>query len=302
MDFDLRQLEVFCKVAELGSISRAAEAVHLAPASVSERVATLERMVGTRLLDRLGRKVELNRAGRLLYARALKLLEMKKTTCEELEGFLGIIRGQIEVGGSTIPGEHILPGLIQRFRESYPEVMVRLSIGGSGEISQKVSEGAFDLGVVGFRSKIKGLVHKELWKDTLALVVSSSHRWAKKKSITLDELHGEPFILREGGSGTRRMLEKHLGESPEGGREVLTVVSQLGSSAAIKEGIKRGLGVSIISSRAVEEEVRAGTLKTVRVRGLFLSRSFYLVRDRRRSLSPLSRSFADFLLSDASSV
>ena len=123
MDFDLRQLEIFQKVVEFRSISKAAESVGLAQASVSERMATLERMIGTKLLDRIGREIVPTKAGELLYKKAVKHLEMKKQTCLELEEFLGISKGDIEIGGSTIPAEYILPGMIRRFREKYPEVI-----------------------------------------------------------------------------------------------------------------------------------------------------------------------------------
>lgn len=302
IDFDLRQLEVFCKVVELGSFSLAAKAVHLAQASVSERVATLEHMVGTKLLDRIGRTIVPNNVGKLLYRRAIKQLEMKRRTCLEIEELLGITRGEIVIGGSTIPGECILPGVIKRFAVSYPEVTVRLGIGGSDEISHGVSEGAFELGFVGSRAKIKGLVHDEVWKDEMVLVVSSSHRWRKKKSISFGELRKEPFILRETGSGTRSMLDHCLLELHSIGLDAFTIVSQLGSPAAVKEGIKQGLGVSIMSLRAVEAEVEAGRLAIVPVKGLSLPRRFFLIRDKRRTLSPLCRAFADFVVAEIPTV
>ena len=102
VDFDLRQLEIFCKVVELGSFSRAADAVFLAQASVSERIATLERMVGTRLLDRLGRRVEPTKAGELLYKHAVLMLEMKKTARIEMESFLGLKQGEIKLPKSSL--------------------------------------------------------------------------------------------------------------------------------------------------------------------------------------------------------
>ena len=139
IDFDFRQLEIFQKVVELRSYSKAAESFHLAQASVSERMATLERMVGTKLLNRIDREVIPSKAGELLYKRAVKHLELKRQTRMELEEFLGAMKGDIQMGGSTIPAEYILPRVIKTFHESYPDVIVRLSIGDSDEISQEVS-------------------------------------------------------------------------------------------------------------------------------------------------------------------
>jgi DNA-binding transcriptional LysR family regulator len=297
MDFDLRQLEIFRRVVELRSYSKAAKSVHLAQASVSERMATLERMIGTKLLDRCGREIVPTKAGELLYKRAAKHLELKRQTCVELEKFLGIRKGDIEIGGSTIPAEYVLPGILKRFRDEYPDVIVRLRIGDSDEISHQVSEGTLELGVVGSKGKIKGLVYKEIWKDELVLVVHPSHRWTRQRSISLKELCQEPFIQREGGSGTRQMLERRLQALHSAGLDSFQVVSQLGSSTAVKEGIRNRLGVSILSRRAVGEEVIAGSLKIVPMKNLSLERSFFLIRDRRRTQSPLCRALFDFLQS-----
>jgi DNA-binding transcriptional LysR family regulator len=148
VDFDLRQLEIFQKVVELGSFSKAGETVHLAQASVSERIANLENAVGAKLLDRLGRQVVPTKLGELLYKHALSILDMKRTICLELEDFLGVRKGTINLGCSTIPGEYILPNVIGRFGEQYPHVSVSLSIGDSREIETRVLEGNFELGVI----------------------------------------------------------------------------------------------------------------------------------------------------------
>jgi len=299
MDVDLRQLEIFKRVVELRSYSKAAESVRLAQASVSERMATLERMVGTKLLDRVGREIVPTKAGALLYRRAVDHLELKNQTCLELEEFLGIRRGRVELGGSTIPAEYILPAMIKRFRESYPDVIVRLRIGDSDEISRLVSEGMLEFGIVGSRGRIKGLVYEEIWKDELVLVVHPAHPWARRRSVSLKELCLEPFIQRESGSGTRQMLERCLRDESFPGIEAFQVVAQLGSSTAVKEGIRSGLGVSILSRRAVEGDVGAGSLKIVSLKSAALHRSFYLIRDRRRTQSPLCRILFRFLQSDS---
>ncbi|MBW2344117.1 MAG: LysR family transcriptional regulator [Deltaproteobacteria bacterium] len=296
IDFDLRQLEIFRRVVELESFSKAAAAVFLAQASVSERIANLENMVGTRLLDRLGRQVVPTKAGELLYKHAVLLLDMKKTASLEMQEFLGIKRGEILIGGSTIPGEYILPKVIGRFREKYPHVSAMLTIADTGEIERLVLEGALDLGVIGSRSTHRSLIQHELWKDELVLAVPVQHRLARKKVVSLEELIEEPFILREVGSGTLRIMEDYLQGSRSRGSSSLNVVSRLGTSTAVKEGIKAGLGISILSSRAVETEIKVGILKALKVKGLSMSRSFYLIRDKRRIASPLCQAMLDFLL------
>jgi len=296
IDFDLRQLEIFSKVVELGSFSRAADAVFLAQASVSERVATLENMIGTRLLDRLGRQVIPTRAGELLHKHALLLLDMKRTTSLEMQDFLGLKRGEIHMGGSTIPGEYILPGVIHAFRDKYPLMSVILTIGDSREMESHVLAGNLELGIVGSKSSHRSLIVNELWEDELVLAVPAGHRWAKKREITVRELAEEPFIIRETGSGTLKIMDDYLRASGLEGIQSLEIAARLGTSTAVKEGIKTGLGISILSVRALNTELKTGILKALKLKGLSMSRKFYLIRDRRRTASPLCHAMIDFLL------
>jgi DNA-binding transcriptional LysR family regulator len=296
VDFDLRQIEVFLKVVELGSFSKAGEAVHLAQASVSERIATLESMVGAKLLDRMGRTVTPTKAGELLCQHAQRLLEAKKAACLEMQDFLGVRQGDISIGGSTIPGEYILPKVVGWFSKQYPGITVTLSVADSEEIESRVLEGEFELGVIGRKSSNKHLETHELWKDELVLALPSTHRLAGKKEVSLQEVVQEPFISRELGSGTLRSMEPYLQGAGLKGIESLHVVARLGTSTAVKEGIKAGLGISILSAVAIETELKAGVLKAIRLKDNPMFRYFYLIRDKRRTASPLSRSLMDFLI------
>lgn len=297
VDFDLRQLEIFRKVVDLGSFSKAADAVYLAQASVSERIASLENMVGARLLDRLGRLVVPTKAGELLYKHAVLLLQMKKTACLEMQDFLGMKRGEIHMGGSTIPGEYILPQVIGDFREKYPFVSVALRIADTREIESRVLEGNLELGVIGSKSSHRSLICHELWEDELILAVPAQHRWAERTEVLLAELSEEPFVLREIGSGTLRIMEEHLRTAGLKDTDSLNAVARLGTSTAVKEAIKAGLGVSILSSRALDTELKTGILKALKLKDLPMFRRFYLIRDKRRIASPLCQAMLEYLLS-----
>ena len=296
IDFSFRELEIFCKVVELESFSKAAEAVFLAQASVSERIASLENKIGIRLLDRLGRKVIPTAAGELLHKHASLLLEMKETAQLEIERFLGLEQGEISMGGSTIPGEYILPNLISRFKQKYPHLSVKLTIADSREIENRVLVGDLEIGVIGSKSPHENLICQKLWADELVLAVPAGHPWARRKSVSFEELRNTPFILREKGSGTLKILETYLRESGEDGTSALQVCARFGSSTAVKEGIKSGLGLSILSSRAIETEINVGLLKGLRVRGLSMSRNFFLIRNKLRIASPSCKAMLDYLL------
>lgn len=299
IDFDLRQLEIFCRVVEMQSLSKAAVKVFLTQASVSERIANLEQMVGTRLLDRLGRKTVPTKAGEFLYKRALRILEMKRSVCLDMEAFLGVHKGEVSIGGSTIPGEYLLPAVLGEFRKSYPMISVRVEIADTGNIAEQVLEGRLELGVVGSRISDKRLAHDRLWKDELVLAVPASHRWASRNSVNLDELiETEAFILRAEGSGTQKSLDHYLKEAHVDVGS-LQVAARLGTSTAVKEGVKAGLGIAILSYRALEADIDGGKLKALSLQDLPMKRSFYLIRDSRRTASPLCKAVMDFLLETA---
>jgi len=296
VDFDLRQLEIFSKVVELKSFSKAADAVFLAQASVSERISTLESQIGTRLLDRLGRQVVPTKVGEFLYRHAVSLLEEKRRACLEIEDFLGMKKGEINIGGSTIPGEYIIPQIIGLFRKRYPLISISLTIADTSEIEKHVLEGYLELGVIGTKSSLGGIECHELWKDELVLVIPSAHRWAEREDVSIDEIFEEPFILREIGSGTLKIMEECLMSKVSKNAYTINVAARFGTSTAVKEGVKSGLGISVMSSRALATELETGILKAIRIKDYPMYRHFYLIRDGRRTPSPLCEAMLEFLL------
>lgn len=299
VDFDLRQLEIFCKVVELRSFSKAAAVFSIAQASVSERISTLEKAVGTRLLDRSGRQVTPTSAGKLLHRHAIDLLELKRSVGEKMERFLGIQEGEIRLGASTIPGEYILPGFIGAFHQRHPRISVTLEIGSTAVVEERVLSGTVELGIVGSRNGKRNLEYRNLWRDQLVVAVPAGHRWAGQREVTMDELLAEPFISRENGSGTLQVIEESLRAAGSAGLDRFQVAARFGSSTAVKEGIKAGLGVSILSARAVETEVNTGVLCTLTVEGLPITRLFHLIQDKRRTPSPPCQAMVDFLVQSA---
>ncbi len=236
------------------------------------------------------------KAGEILYQHAVILLEMKRTACLEIQDFLGIKQGEIHIGGSTIPGEYILPKIIGDFREGHPLISVVLSISDTNDIEGRVLNGHLELGIVGSRRSHRNLTHHKLWKDELVVAVPAHHRLAKMRAVSIEELSKEPFILRQAGSGTLKIMEDYLKASGSKAIDLLHVVARFGTSTAVKEGIKAGLGISILSSRALDTELRTGIIKALKVKGLSMFRNFYLIRDRRRIASPLCQAMLDFLL------
>jgi DNA-binding transcriptional LysR family regulator len=295
---DLHQIQIFAKIVELRSFSRAAEALHLTQPTISEHVRLLEDEIGGRLFDRLGRETVPTKAGELLYGYARRMLALHEETRRSLDQFLGRMSGGLSVGASTIPGEYVLPPLMGRFKEKYPEISVSLLIQDTQRILDLLLEGKVEMGVVGARIEHRALEYTELMPDELVLVVPATHPWHGRKTVTLAELSQEPLIIRERGSGSRHALERALTEAGVEW-ESLRIVGELGSTQAIKQAVKAGMGLSIISRRAVEEECHHGLLCCVRLKELRVSRHFYIVIHRERTRSPLCGAFLDFLRSSA---
>jgi len=265
---------------------------------VSERIAALEQLLGVRLLDRLGRETVPTALGRLLYERASALLARREEISRELAGLLGEEGGAVALGASTLPGVVMLPGLLPRFLQRHPGTRITLRIADSREILGLVAAGDLELGLVGFKGEDPLLRLRPLWSDELVLAIPASHRWSGRRRVAFADLADEPLIMREEGSGTRRFLEAAL-ETAGFDARVLKRVAELGSAAAIKQGIIAGLGLSFVSRRSVEIERRVGLLATVRVQGLSLERRVFLADDPRRSPSSAAEGLSEFLLETA---
>ncbi|HWP34591.1 MAG TPA: selenium metabolism-associated LysR family transcriptional regulator [Thermodesulfobacteriota bacterium] len=292
---DLRQLEVLCKIVELKSFSRAAEAIFLTQPTVSGHIKTLEEEVGTRLLDRLDKEVVPTRAGLILYRYARKILELRQEARQALDQFLGTLQGELVIGGSTIPGEYVLPELISRFKARSPQVTFSVRIGDTRRILRAVGEGELELAVVGGRLPESRVELRPFLHDEIVLVVPPHHEWARRKEIAAGDLKGAAFVWRERGSGTREAVERALAAA---GLVVaqLPVAAELGSTEAVRQGVRVGLGPAFLSRRAVVEDLEAGRLAEVKVRDLRVSREFFIATQRGRSRSPVAQAFFEFLI------
>jgi len=291
---DLWRLHVFCMVVELRSFSKAANKVYLSQPTVSSHIKDLENHFECKLLDRLGRQVVPTKAGTILYSYAMKIIALKQEAENALAEFQGKIRGHLTIGGSTIPGGYILPPLLGIFKNDYPEVVVTLVQGDTATIIRETLEGNVELGVVGAKDRQAQLVQKKIMDDEMFLIVPDNHRWANKRQISMDEVTREPFIMREIGSGSRKSIEQVMEESGYS-LDALNVVAEMGSTEAVRQGIKSGVGISILSKRAVAEELADGGLRRVKIKGLSFKRAFYLIYHKRRTQSPLCRTFIEFL-------
>ncbi len=291
---DLRKLEALVAVVETGSFSRAAEKIHLTQPTISGHIKALEEYFGLRLFDRHTRSVNPTRAGRLLYDYAKKLLLLYRELEREMAYFKGEKVGKLDLGGSTIPGQYILPQLIADFRKAYPGISVFLKVGDTKEIIEKVREGELEIGMVGAQEEDPELVFEACCEDEIVLIAAAQNRFSR---VSLEELPELPLIAREPGSGTWRTALKALEEkglSPQ----KLTLVAEMGSTEAVKQAVKAGLGLAFVSRKAVEEELSRHEIQILPLKGLRIRRHFFLVYPARRTLSPPAQAFLNFYRKD----
>lgn len=290
-ELDLRKLEIFYWVAELKSFSLAAEHLALRQPTVSAHMRDLERQLGEKLWDRVGRRAVPTATGRLLKEQARRMLNLKNETLAVLERARGQVRGELKVGGSSVPGEYVLPGKLGEFVRAYPEVKPVLRIGDSAAIREAILDGAVEVGFVGFKRVDHRLRWQNRWVDEMVVAVGARHPWAQMKEISLAELKQQPFLVREEGSGTLRSFSRLVGKGMHGMR----VIMELGSGAAIKEAVIEGLGVSVLSRAAIRRELDAGLIRELRLKEVKLERHFFQVTHRDRALSAVAGAFIQSL-------
>jgi DNA-binding transcriptional LysR family regulator len=294
-DLDLHKLEVFYWVAELKNFSEAAQRLSLKQPTVSAHIQELEKTLGGKLFYRIPGKVTMTALGLLLLTQAKQLLAFKRETVAAIEQFHGTLSGELWVGGSNIPGEYLLPQKLGEFRRTNPRVKPILRIGDSAGMVEEVLDGKVEIGFVGFKNADARLSFEKVWQDVMVLTVPKSHSWSRRKFVQLSDLRSENFISREHGSGTLDSLRQLINKGRRSADDLLNVAMELGSTAAVKEALISGFGISILSRISIKRELADGLLVEIPIRGLTMTRDFYQVCYKGRPLSPAAQAFRSFL-------
>jgi DNA-binding transcriptional LysR family regulator len=222
------------------------------------------------------------------------MLSLRDEAQTAMARYQGKTSGRLVLGGSTIPGGYLLPRMVGQFKKRFPGVTLSLMIADTEQIVSGVLDGTLELGVVGAESRDKRVHQEILIEDQMRLIVPAGHSWSSKKKVAAALLLKEPYIVRERGSGTLQSIRESLKRKGHD-LEDLNIVAEMGSTEAIRQGIREGIGVSILSTLAVADDLAAGRLKALSVEGLELTRRFFITRHRQRSPSPLAAAFIEFL-------
>ena len=290
---DTRQLAAFCAVVERKSFSQAAERLGVTQPAVSLQVRALEERVGQRLLDRSGRRVEPTEAGLRLYRGAQRLLALEDQLLEELsDDDRGELRGRLEIGASTGPGETVLPTLLCEFAGDHPRLTIALSISDTQTVVERVARRELELGVVGAARRHRSVVFEPFFRDEVVLACPPGHRFAGR-TVSLRDLKDGPLIVMQEGAGVRQVIEDELRRTGVRLRE-LDVHLELGLQESVRSAVRDGYGVTFISRSAVEADLAAGSLTAARVAGLEPAREISLVRASGRAETRAARAFVEF--------
>lgn len=290
---DIRRLEAFAKVYELGSFSKAASEMFLSQPTISTHVAGLESELEAVLFDRMGRKVLPTQAADILYSHVEKIFESMEAARAEIAALQERVSGKFAIGGSTIPAHYLIPELIAEFRETYPEVRVSLRVGDTEKITDMVADGELMCGITGAELDRPDLEFKQFIKDSMVVIAAPALMKGKNR-ISARRLPDYPWISREQGSGTRRAIESAM-ESAGIDRAGLNTAMVVESTQAVIQFVRAGLGISATSRLAAAEYLESGALTEVRIENLEMERWFYLVSHRRRHFFPAVRKFIDFV-------
>ncbi|MCL2750673.1 MAG: LysR family transcriptional regulator [Coriobacteriia bacterium] len=275
------QLLVFKEVAETKNITLASKRLHISQPSVSIQIKGLEQEYGVRLFERTNKGVVLTRAGEILYDYSTRAINIMQEARELISGLSYDRHRRIKLGATLTIGEYILPHIIGHLDDAHDSLDFSVKIANTQIVAQDVLENRIHLALVeGPVPENPALSIETFWHDELALVVPVGHPWAKRASVTFQEVCNERMITREKGSGTRKVMELAL---LKGGFEPdrLNVIAELGSTEAIKQAVIEGLGITIISTLTVQQECKHALLKTLPIDGCQLARPLSVLSNNR---------------------
>jgi LysR family transcriptional regulator, low CO2-responsive transcriptional regulator len=286
----LRQLATFQIVARMGSVSLAAEELHLSQSAVSIQIASLESSVGASLVERTGRGVRLTEAGELLVVYADRLLNLWNEASDEMSTFLGDFSGTLRVGAVTT-AEYWLPRLLVTFINANPRVKLRLLFGNREEVVRGLASQEVDIAVMGQPPEELQVIASTFAKNPMAFVASPRHPLMAESTVTMALLAQAPLLVRERGSGTRNTVERLFRDAGMRPR----IGSELSSNEAIKQMCAAGFGPAFLSMHTCSLELKAGLLKLLPMQNNPIEREWFMVRAASRPSPQVVIAFEQYL-------
>ncbi|RUT36262.1 LysR family transcriptional regulator [Paenibacillus zeisoli] len=294
MALNYHQLHIFYTVAEKGSFSAAAQALHMTQPAVTMQIQSLEDYFGTKLLVRSTKRIELSEAGRALMPYAERGIDLMRETESAMARFTHMLEGRLQLGASLTIGEYVLPRLLGPFGQQYPHINIVLKVMNTAEILEQILHHQLSFGLVEAAVQHPDMVMEPVMQDELKLIVPAEHPLTQQGEVYLREVLDYPFVLREKGSGTRQVMEEELTRL-QVDLDLVKTVMDLGSTGAVKSAVEAGFGITMLSPSSVKHEVALGLLKVIDIKDAAFRRNFYSIH-LKSTLLPISAvTFLDFL-------
>ncbi len=292
MSLNLHFLRMFATVVRTGSFSRAAEILNISQPAISKGVRDFELQVGCRLLNRSPKGVVPTPEGLALSRHAEALFAVERAAEEELSALRGLHNGSLRIGASTTIATYVIARYLGVFHRAHPGVDLHLVSANTRDIAEQMATQDIDIGLVEGPIEERNLVAEPWRTDVMKLIVAQDHAFAAaKEPIDPKQLEKDVLIVREPGSGSREVVTKAL--AAYGIEPVRTL--EIGSTAAIKQVVAAGLGVSIVSAVSVKDQVQLGHLKIIAMRDFKIERTLWRLKLPGRVAMPAARAFEKIL-------
>jgi len=290
-------LRIFEAVAEQRNYTQAAKSLFLTQPAVSMQIKQLETEAGIPLFERSGKQVALTEAGVELLHHARLIHQQLEEAQQVMEEMRGLKRGSLHLTMAST-ANYFAPRLLAAFCNRYPEIQVSLQVANRDGLLQALEDNTTDIVIMGKPPQRMAVASEMFMENPLVVIAPPEHALTGQKKIPLSALAEHPFIVRERGSGTRaaveRFLAKHNIERPGG--------MEMNSSEAIKQAVRAGLGLGVISMHTLEMEMKLKRLVVLNVEDFPIMRHWRLVYRRDKRFSAIARAFHDFVLEEASEI
>ena len=290
---NLKQLEAFVQVAEGGSFSRAAKELYLTQPTISAHIASLEKELNVRLFIRNTKEVSLSEDGKELYKYAKPMMDLEHKIEERFGSGEEPGKHSITIAASTVPAQYLLPAILKRYNEKYPEEQLKILEMDSAKVVLRVIDHMVDVGLTGTTLEKKHCRYVPFYKDQLVVITPNTEKYRKLQAESADDISWicqESFIMREEGSGTRKEAEKQFARAGISVEE-LDVIASIENQETIKKSVSQGLGISVLSALASKDEVEEGHILAFPIPGADSGRDINLVYNKNYQLSRSAERF-----------
>lgn len=288
----IHQLDLFLVAAKLKNFSRAADQMAISQPAFSAQIIKLERILGSPLFERIGRRIELTEAGSVFETYAHKTLATLREGKQAIDDMSKKVIGSLRIGASTTVANYILPESLGVYKSRYPEGKIEMMVGNTNQIEQALLRNEIDMGIVEGPVGNKSVEVYLFRSDELVVIFSPKHRWKGKKKINFEEFIEEPLIIRERGSGTRKVFMDIISKKSTA---PLNIIMELGNTEAIKKSAQAGLGVAVVSKSAIETELLSKKLFFTVIDGYRFERRLTMIILKNRYLSNPLKAFMSIL-------